>query len=48
MRVVILLAGVLASAGAMAQSPVLAVIKFQDESGALPFQGGAGTSRTTV
>jgi len=48
MRFAFLLAGLFASASAFAQSPVLAVIKFQDESGALPFQGGAGRVLTNM
>jgi curli biogenesis system outer membrane secretion channel CsgG len=48
MRISILLAGLLSSATCFAQSPVLAVIKFQDESGALPFQGGAGRVLTNM
>jgi curli biogenesis system outer membrane secretion channel CsgG len=48
MRTALLLAGLIWSANAFAQSPVLAVIKFQDESGALPFQGGAGRVLTNM
>jgi curli biogenesis system outer membrane secretion channel CsgG len=48
MRIAIVLAGLLWGAAASAQSPVLAVIKFQDESGALPFQGGAGRVLTNM
>lgn len=43
-----LLAGLCIAGAASAQSPVLAVIKFQDESGALPFQGGAGRVLTNM
>jgi curli biogenesis system outer membrane secretion channel CsgG len=39
---------VLAPAQAADRAPVLAVIKFQDETGAMPLQGGAGRVMTNM
>jgi len=43
-----LLALFCASATAAEQKPVLAVLKFQDESGAMPLQGGAGRALSNM
>lgn len=48
MERLLLLAALLASPALAAEPPVLGVLKFQDETGAMPFQGGAGRALTTM
>jgi curli biogenesis system outer membrane secretion channel CsgG len=48
LRIALLLASLVLAPAVQAESPVLAVIKFQDETGALPMQGGAGRVLTNM
>lgn len=48
LALLVALAAVAQSASAVARKPVLAVMKFQDESGAMPLQGGIGRVVTNM
>ena len=48
MRLLALLALLIASAAAAQDKPVLGVLKLQDETGAMPFQGGVGRVLTNI